>query len=119
MALAVDFTPGAVIPVDFRSTKESGPFVDLKELDEALELFYLGLLDFVNPIYACEPLANLVPGKPLISQLEDSDILIALDGVDSADRATLRAYHTVDREHYRGDYFTALTNLGKAVVKLL
>lgn len=109
-----------------RGSKESfEAYVDLQELDEALELFFAGHLDEVSSERVNLPLEQLVAGKPLISQLESSDIEKALGRLPVADRFVIRAAHglepniELDSWAVGHDYSDALFLLGKVVASML
>lgn len=125
----VDFSVGAAIELPAVESGAAIAFVDLEELNEALALFYVGELNRVNPIHVCNELTDLIPGKPLISQLEHSDILAAMEGVDGIDRRALRNFYTHSPpvegsiyaaiDEYPAEFIGALIRLGKRVAKQL
>lgn len=106
--------------VEEERAAEKSSYVDLDELDEALGLYYLGLLDEVNVANANDPLRELVPGKTLISQLDQADMSAALEQLDVVDYYILES---CKRFNYipTGDhsYLQSLEHLAAEVLKIL
>ena len=88
--------------------------IDLEELAEALAQYYAGALDMVDATRVNAPLSELVPGKPLLSVLESSDICAALKLIGANAEAAIMAEHCLFDEFasaQRGDYVSALDAL--------
>jgi len=88
--------------------------IDLEELAEALAQYYAGALDMVDATRVNAPLSELVPGKPLLSVLESSDICAALKLIGANAEAAIIAEHCLFDEvasAQRGDYVSALDAL--------
>ena len=98
-------------------------FLDLEELDQALELHFAGTLDHVDSIRANLPLDELVAGKPLISRLESSEVVAALKRLPIEHSAVIRFCHGnhdigVESESLdSADYAHALIALAAELIK--
>jgi hypothetical protein len=118
-AVLIDCPVGAVVAVADESLIDAvnvsaSAYVDLQELDEALELFFAGTLDYVDPSRVNLPLEELVRGKPLISQLESKDIKWALTELSLPDRMAIKIAHRVEQDCDGTD----LSSYASALVKL-
>lgn len=101
----------------------SRAFVDLAELGEALDLYFDDSLNHVSSECVNLPLEGLVPGKPLISQLDMEDMRSALAALQSEDRAAITLAHASPDDvaviGTGGDYSEALERLGQIVASRL
>lgn len=71
-------------------------YVSLAELEQCLIDYYQGTLDqvpdeFLNRLWL--PLEQLLPGRPLSSQLDSKTMALALSRLDSEHRLILRSYY--------------------------
>lgn len=86
------------------------PYVDLRELVEAIELYYSGQLDRVDEQYYSRLYLNdweLIPGKTLLSVLDTATLRECLYQLDPIHRCVLNSYF--------GDSSVANVQLSKAV----
>jgi hypothetical protein len=126
--VTVNYPAGAVVPVCDDYDLEQGnhspalatAYIDLTELDEALELFFDGRLDEVDPTRVNLPLEELVRGKPLISQLESADISAALRQLPFPDFLAINIAHGVEEAQGTGKesaYAGAIVKLAEIISK--
>lgn len=108
-------------PTD-ESYQSASAYVDLIELEECLELYYKGELDFVDPCNANNDLSKLIPGKTLVSQLDQETMKVALD------QLSLRENWSIEMHFGRIDaaerppsdaYLISLERLSDIVLKML
>jgi hypothetical protein len=95
-------------------------YIDLVELDEALAMYFDGSLNAVNTERINYSLRELVPGKPLISQLDADDIEGSIGQLNAGDRQAIESYYLDDRQNVcQNDWASALFLLSEIVLKLL
>lgn len=118
-AVEIPFTPSAVFyePECSNSVSKAigNAYVDLVELDEALCLYYVGGLDYVDPTQVNAPLPELIPGKPLISQLDQDAMSRALSALSAGDRRTIELVHR--QKVVDPTYAEALLTLSEEIAK--
>ena len=88
-------TPDA-LPVTVAWPVSTTP-IDLNELDDCLVLYYRGLLDHVPDSCLCnltESLSELIPGRPLESQLDQETMGAALQATAVQHHITIDLVHT-------------------------
>lgn len=117
-------TAGIPLPPETKSARApiKTSYVDIEELQEALDLYYDGQLDYVNPIYAMNDLNDLVPGKTLISVLEESDIELALNRLPFNAACYIEAFHSIEDIKTIDsfiEYFKALELLAEEVLHII
>lgn len=95
-------------------------YVDLIELDEALELYFADLLNDVSSDRVNCELRELVPGKTLISQLDADDMRSALKQLDLADSVAIEIYYQGDQlAGSSSDFGAALSRLADVILGIL
>jgi hypothetical protein len=111
------FTASA-LPLPTECSKSVGnAYIDLVELDEALCLYYIGGLDYVEATQVNAPLTELIPGKTLISQLDQDAMTQALSALSAGDRQTIEIVHK--HRYVEAAYAEALINLSEEIGKIL
>ena len=95
-------------------------YIDPIELAEALDLYFAGLLNSVSTEMVNYPLRQLIPGKALISQLDQDTMTLALSRLDTGDHAAIQNHHTIENYgEYQNDYVNAFLNLSDIVLTLI
>ena len=103
-------------------------YIDCQELAIALDLYYIGRLDWVEPENVCKDLRELVPGRPLISQLCQDDMATALSQISNTQCHILREWHSQKGYSQKGvvrarvsgqEYLDAIAALADSVMQLL
>lgn len=93
-------------------------YVPIDDLHEVLEMYYEGTLDNIEDLSNLyKPLYELIPGKPLISQLLSSDIKEALTKLSFELECIIEAYHLHDYKDT--GYASALIILSEIVYRML
>ena len=122
---SIDSRPNSptVSPEAVLSIEAGSAYIDCHELAIALDLYYMGQLDWVEPENICRPLRELVPGSPLISQLCQDDMAKALSLIDNRHCLSLRAWHsqnTEERASVSSDgYLSAIAALASCIFEML
>ena len=104
-------------------------YLDLNELVQALDLYYAGQLNNVEPENCWRPLRNLVPSSTLISQITQEDMANALDNLGLEETQALRReFERVNEQPSSSaqregsdskTYASALGNLAKLLLLIL
>jgi hypothetical protein len=111
---AIAVSSSALIAV---SESAGNAYVDIVELDEALQLYFLGQLDYVDPTCCNAPLAELIPGRPLLSQLDQESMTIALSRLPQGDSFLIEAVAL--HKHVDSAYADALLRLSDVIAKTI
>ncbi len=94
-------------------------YIDPYDLDEVLTMYFNNELDYVDPVNCNRELSALVPGNTLASQLDQSDMQHALEGLDGCAVLVLTYYQGYADRLESKDYAEALSKLSEVVLEML